>query len=302
MKKIVLKTVCVFICALFITTSLTLSVFADEVKKDKPTRLSVLIFSAIRQNEDGFWERLKYSTEQAHIGQKDHLAARVIASHEDIGQTFKIQITSDALDFTDAKLMLLVEAGSEIVARELDVVIKDNKVYSELTIDSIIANPNLRTYLYIEGTRTLQQGKAKAVLYKKGKSFADGPMEVNGYIITKQGNGFAPIDKIAGIGGINEKDIVYIFSKENQEIVRSIIQDNAVLGIVKKAGDIVVALEYSFSKGGYVSMLSGGKVLLEKETLLDVLNDLQFSFLNAPDESRWFSDDGYASVRTLMLH
>ena len=81
-----------------------------------------------------------------------------------------------------------------------------------------------------------------------------------------------------------------------------VVGGGEVLGIAKKEGELVMSLEYDFSKKAYVSALTRRK-LLSKDKVVQVFSDLGFSFMSPPDEQAWLdSQTLYTSSETLSLH
>ena len=264
-----------------------------------------LRIAGIVPQENGAWTTQR-NVKAAPVGEVEQFCVGLLAQENaPAGEKAVVTLTAPNYDFTGCIPLLLIPVEDRYYVGEIASFEAGKGVLNaDVTVGYLNINSTAPVYLYAEATKLKSGGELTAAVTRmRASSFEFGQsIRVGKYTISKQGGAANPVQIAVGMSGMSEGDAAYIISDESGEILRVVVGGGEVLGIAKKEGELVMSLEYDFSKKAYVSALTRRK-LLSKDKVVQVFSDLGFSFMSPPDEQAWLdSQTLYTSSETLSLH
>lgn len=227
-----------------------------------------------------------------------------IGEDVDVGETLWTTIDSDALDLSNVKIMTVVEKDGTLFAREITASsLTENQAQATLVVDSMWLGSSVKVYVYVSALRIQNNGSVTIKVFSGNSNGfdAEASLKVGSYRIKKQGAGAGVIEQPAGLSGMSEAETVYIICRGEKELIRVLLEDGIVMGLAIKSDGVVAGVEYDISRKVYINTLTK-KTVLTKDELLDIFHELDFSFMKAPDETKWLQQgDSYSWSRTLSF-
>ena len=244
--------------------------------------------SSIEIKPNGEIEKIK-NPKPNKVGETEIISASLEISENAItGDKYTCKIQTKALDLSSAKVTLVFTVEGRRQTFEPTIMNRKDSLEFDIEVSQITLKPGSSAIIYIEATRLLPSGELKFVLEDyKHKGFSNAQVPIKSYRIKKQtGTG---VELAKGLPSMSAKDTVYIiYDKDSNELMRYVVQNGLVLGLAKKDSTMIVGLVFDFDKKVYVNALTH-KTLLTKDEVLKIFEDLDFSFLKLPEESKWLS-------------
>ncbi len=286
-----------FVLALLIALT-AYSGLAAEGNRSSRVQAGSLGYAPAIPMVSGVWQTSR-KAEAASVGQREFVSLPLtIGAAVPSGEKFRITIESDSLDLATAGLGVVIETDGVRLFRELTLTQRRNReeLTSDLSIDGQLLNQKAKVSLLFSALRQKEGGKVEMSANRVNPTNMDANaiVRIGAYTIRKQGKGAGPVETAAGLSGMIKVDVAYIISKGDREMIRVMMDGGEVLGLAIREGGVVAGVEYDLDRKIYVNALTQ-KQVLSKDELIDIFNDLNFSFMRPPDEGKWLAQqEGYS--------
>lgn len=214
-----------------------------------------------------------------------------------LGGELLIRITSSQLDFFQVNASMMLSANRMQIPRQIEFEVSGDTLSTKIKLDSVMRSRNAEAMLLFTMPQKAANGTATVRIDRVAPNSFDAStiLSIGEYDIVKQGRGANKIEPAAGLSGLTKPDTVYIISKAGKEQIRFLLDGTSVMGLAILENGIIAGVEYSFINKAYTNTLTQ-RVVISKDSLIDIFQVLDFSFMKAPNESDWLAKQPTFSV------